>query len=425
MTLIDQRILIPAPAQAVWQIIADHRLLPQWRSDVQTTSILTTRSDSRGTRRRITPRSSRKDIIEEITVWYDGVGYEYHIVDGSPYKAFFSRIRLQATPDGTIVQWTMTFELGNLFKRILQGRGHRRRLEKLAVESLRNLRRYVASKGITIDAQHREKTRIKEAPDADARAEYGAKIIATKTPDPLIDEPPIRIEDTPSVPRVVPPSFLAEAMKDVAPPPLAPAQEQEPKEDTRPVKPITDEQAAAQSAVETPPPARVLPEPAIDPISDTKPKKPVFAPHTEAPDPSAKEDMPPPTDKRDTGQISIWEVFGLERPKDELTKIIDDLKTPAPDAAPITPAPVDANTIATPENITLQVEDLERHLKTPLDDWLAANEPPIPLSASGTMRTVARSSQQARGGLRRIQQQQRLKVRRPLQDEENKKPPQK
>lgn len=420
MTLIDQRILIPAPAQAVWQIIADHRLLPQWRSDVQTTSILTTRSDSRGTRRRITPRNSRKDIIEEITVWYDGVGYEYHIVDGSPYKSFFSRIRLQSTPDGTIVQWTMTFELGNLLKRFLQGRSHRRRLEKLAIESLRNLRRYVASKGITIDAQHREKTRIKEAPDADARAEYGAKIIATKTPDPVIDEPPIRIEDTPSVPRVVPPSFLAEAMKDVAPPPAV-----EPKEDTRPVQPITDKQVAAAEAVkETPLPAPIIPEPPIDPVSDTKPKQPVFAPRTEAPAAPAKEDLPPPTGKRDTGQISIWEVFGLDRPKDELAKIIDDLKPSAHDIDPITLIPADDDTSAPPQEVALQVERIEKQSKTPLDDWLAANEPPIPLSASGTMRTVARSSQQARGGLRRIQQQQRLKVRRPLQDEENKKPPQ-
>ncbi|MCB9435939.1 MAG: SRPBCC family protein [Anaerolineales bacterium] len=421
MTLIDQRILIPAPAQAVWQIIADHRLLPQWRSDVQTTSILTTRSDSRGTRRRITPRNSRKDIIEEITVWYDGVGYEYHIVDGSPYKSFFSRIRLQATPDGTIVQWTMTFELGNLLKRILQGRGHRRRLEKLAVESLRNLRRYVASKGITIDAQHREKTRIKEAPDADARAEYGAKIIATKTTDE-IDEPPIRIEDTPSVPRVVPPSFLAEAMKDVAPPPLA----EEPKEDTRPVQPITDEQlAAAQPPTETPPSTPVIPEPAVDPVSDTKPKAPVFAPRTETPAASSQDDdLPPPTDKRDTGQISIWEVFGLDRPKDELTKIIDDLKPPTPDGVDSAPKPTEAKASNSAREADHSMEPLAFQPKTLLDDWLAANEPPIPLSASGTMRTVARSSQQARGGLRRIQQQQRLKVRRPLQDEDNKKPPQ-
>ena len=29
----------------------------------------------------------------------------------------------------------------------------------------------------------------------------------------VIDEPPVRIDDTPSVPRVVPPSFLAEALE--------------------------------------------------------------------------------------------------------------------------------------------------------------------------------------------------------------------
>lgn len=410
MTLIDQRILIPAPAPAVWQILADHRLLAQWRSDVQTTSILTSRSDSRGTRRRITPRDSRKDMIEEITVWYEGVGYEYHIVDGSPFKSFFSRIRLQSTPDGTIVQWTITFEIGSLFKRFLKGRRYRRALEKTAVESLRNLRRYIASKGITIDAQHREKTRIKEAPDVDARLEYGAKIIATQATDPFIDEPPVRIEDTPSVPRVVPPSFLADAIKEVTP---LPAPLEEPKEDTRPTKPITPEQLAATPPTQAPKPSVTIIEPPISP-SDTKPKKPVEPP------PAGKasvtgEDIPAPTDKRDTGQISIWDIFGVERPKDDLTKIIDDLKTPSPTS----------NSVQAPPNTEPPQTGSTTATKTPLDDWLAANEPPIPASASGTMRTIARSSQQARGGLRRIQQQQRLKVRRPLQDEEeNKKPPQ-
>lgn len=418
MTLIDQRILIPAPAPAVWQILADHRLLAQWRSDVQTTSILTTRSDSRGTRRRITPRNSRKDMIEEITVWYEGVGYEYHIIDGSPFKSFFSRIRLQATPDGTIVQWTITFEVGSLFKRLLKGRRYRRSLEKTAIESLRNLRRYISSKGITIDAQHREKTRIKEAPDVDARLEYGAKIIATQATDPFIDEPPVRIEDTPSVPRVVPPSFLAEAIKEVTP---LPTPLEEPKEDTRPTKPITPEQLAAAPPIEASKPSVSIIEPPISP-SDTKPKKPVEPPpvgKTSVTD----EDIPAPTDKRDTGQISIWDVFGVERPKDDLTKIIDELKTPSPDVAPASASSTSDSVQAppTPESPT----DSATATKTPLDEWLEANEPPIPASASGTMRTIARTSQQARGGLRRIQQQQRLKVRRPLQDEEeNKKPPQ-
>ncbi len=405
MTLIDQRILIPAPVQTVWQVVADHRQLHLWRTDVSAVSMLSTAPNSPGARRRITPKGSQKDIIEEVTVWYEGLGYEYQLIEGSRFKSYVSRIRLQGTPDGTIVQWTVSYELGNFFKRLLRGRHYRKQITRLTTESLRNLLQYIKKMGVTLDQQYRDRTRIKEAPDVDARADYGTKRLAqaqeqAQATPVIIEEPPVRIDDTPSVPRVGPPSFLADAINDIAP------------DDTQPNKPIESQTPED----EAPSPAALADE---DTTQDTKPKQPAgldkaiqesqAPPAIDEADTSSTErpaDLPPPTTKRDTGQISIWEVFGMERPKDTLTSIIDELRT-------------DEETDAEPEAIKTITDktvkpDTPTQQETPtLDEWLAKDEPPLPAGSSSTLRTIARQPKKTPRATRRRHLQRRLRLRPP------------
>lgn len=390
MTLIDQRILIPAPAQIVWQVVSDHRQLHLWRTDVRSVSLLSTTPHSPGARRRISPQGSHKDIIEEVTIWYEGIGYEYRLIEGGAFRSYVSRIRLQSTPDGTIVQWTISYELGNIFKRLLRGRYYKRLLTRTTTESLRQLLRHIHSLGITLDQQYRDRTSIKEAPDVETRADYGTKRLAqqqtreqppatTEDSSPIIEEPPARIEDTPSVPRVGPPSFLADALTEIAP------------DDTQPNEPV---QPAPEPAAET----------SQDPMADTKPKRPAGldeaiaamnqpssaseqTEHEERdPTPTNRPaDLPPPTGKRDTGEMSIWDVFGVERPKDTLTSIIDELRTD---------------------------EETDQE-KPSLDDWLAANEPPVSSGSSSTVRTIARAPRRTPHSLQRRHLRQRLRIRPP------------
>lgn len=442
MTLIDQRILIPAPIQTVWQIIADHHQLPQWRSDVTTVSILSTKSDTVGTRRRITPTGSHKDIIEEITAWYAGVGYEYHLIQGSTFKNFISRVRLQSTPDGTIVQWTIAFDIGGPLKRILSGRRRRKRLENITATSLRQLRRHVEQLGITLDQNYRDRRSIQKAPDAQYRAEYGAKLSAQGEQAPPVaqskrdslaqtlaaEEPPVHIDDTPSVPKVPPPSFITEALTTpladepddgipVSEPPIS-------QEDTKPTSPvILDAEPQDATSIEA----------AVDKIPDditsqhvensvngkvaTKPKRPSGLDKKIAKDSTAKladedtdpsrrsirSDLPPPTAKRDTGEISIWDAFGVNRPKDELTATIDELLKTSDGEDPVN----HNNTVDDSVSSTSSSTNFS------LDEWLAMTEPPLPSSASESVRTLARPPRKATRGLRRIQKQSRHSVRRP------------
>lgn len=360
---------------AVWKVLADHLQLPRWRLDVQTVSLLTTEHDRPGTRRRITTKKGRPDVIEEIRIWYEGVGYEYQLVQGSDYREYVSRLRLQGTADGTIVQWTISYHLGSILKRFLQGRRRKKALETHTANSLRKLRQYIESTGVRLDQDYRDKNRIKQAPDANSRAEYGAKLVAQEqareaaktagdTGKFQIPEPPVRLEDTPSVPKVMPPSFLAEAMQtseikvpepekasgDTRPGPTLADERQPPTASSIGKQSLSDTDAVPPVKLDTEPPLQptdTRPRPAAT-ATDKSPQRPAEplntasnyennmpaapaakpAPTAEEPsDDNANVDLPPPTAMRDTGEISIWDVFGMKRPTEELSSIIDEMKS--------------------------------------------------------------------------------------------------
>ena len=54
MPLIDQRILIDAPPEVVWQVFSDQNQLAQWHAGVTSVSVLTTQQRGTGVRRRCT-----------------------------------------------------------------------------------------------------------------------------------------------------------------------------------------------------------------------------------------------------------------------------------------------------------------------------------------------------------------------------------
>ena len=109
MSLIDQRILVVAPVETVWTYVSDPALLPKWNRGCKQVSVLTTKPTGIGTRRRCVGENG-KAVVEETTVWFENIGYEYVVIDG-PYKDFKGRFRLQAVPEGTMVNWTVDYHL--------------------------------------------------------------------------------------------------------------------------------------------------------------------------------------------------------------------------------------------------------------------------------------------------------------------------
>jgi hypothetical protein len=241
-------------------------------------------------------------------------------------------------------------------------------------------------------------------------------------------EPPQTVEDT----KPNAPVDLAELTK------TKPAVPDEPVKEARPAPPAdilttridtqvtpTDAEIKTQIAHKTEPPVPMSPVPAKpgEPVTPTptpmtpvklasddgtptpgktseatKPKRPAEldqASTTEAAPPISAATSPT-DDKRNTDTLSIWEVFGVNRP------------------------PVDANATkeASPKEPTQpHVAEPTLSAKKPLtlDDWLALEEPPLPNSASGTVQTIVRLSQKPTNsmGLRKRQRQDLVHVRRP------------
>lgn len=466
MTLIDQRILVPAPIQVVWSVIANHSQLPRWRQDCKAVSLLSTRADGIGMRRRITPIKG-KDLIEETIAWYDGLGYEYRLIDGAnQFKSYTARLRLQPTPDGTIVQWTVSFETRGLLGKLFGNRRRRRKFEKTSAESLRQLRRYIEGMGIKIDHEYRQKVGVRSSPDANARQEYGAKLSAQHQPatssapitePPLttqssqptqpaqstssrlgIIEPPIKPDDTPSIRPVSPPSFIVDALMTPLPPtrksqetPSVATFSEKSDEDTRPnpavvidkapsviaalpTKTAGTEATSAQKLGSPPPSAPSKSDEQKSGLTTAKISKSPLRPITDEVerDLPPRPDLPPPTGKLDTGEISIWEVFGMNPPLVDAASTGEEVsKADASSQSQTLNPPPSALPEVLPESAMIVATTLH---SSSLDVWLAANEPPLPPSATGTLKTFARIPQRPTAGLRIRQRQRRLKVRRPM-----------
>lgn len=387
MTTIDQRILILAAPNIVWEKLSDLSNNVNWQADYQDMAFLS--ANHQGTHTRWRYRSTdRREYILEITAWYDGLGYEYTIVEGGQYRENRGRIRLQETPEGTVVQWTFSYELGGFLGGMRNALGLKRRLETLMVDSLKTLWQQVKDNA---PARYESKALIREALDYDERSRYkprhasqkdddDASVVAAEAATPIhIEEPPVAEDDTrprPAVsvtetvaaePEASPfarpvtegePDFLKFAAEDTEPRPLF-RETFESKADDSPVEtaadviePVRDARLTETDShalfrpvepVETPKvapepePEAVTPEPesVISPVveSPVEPAKPILTPEEAAP--SEPVVAPKPADNVDTSTASIWEIFGIPRPSetqetpavrsvDEAVKAVDE-----------------------------------------------------------------------------------------------------
>lgn len=418
-TVIDHAIAIPALQNQVWQQLRTIQNNPIWQVDSERVAFLTTHQNGRNTRWRNTMANGRECVIE-ITAWYEGLGYEYVIVDGVPYQSNRGRIRLQEVAEGTVVQWTFNYELNGVLSGLRNSLRIRRQIDADIVDSLRNLYSYMRSLSgeETIDPSS-VKSIMRDAPDVEARAQYvprhptaldeaTSKGSATpeavpsrpvgddlfKPPAPqqarfVIPEPPIAEEDTQPNPRIqtgaIPPvpdlPFQSEEDDVFAPPPRTgepkresmafhplPAQSDDfepfpfdfddgpsvdatfaaPQPSTHDLGPtpsqlqpepslydIAQQQLAAEAAQrareqDNPPPgddpvgeaARAAtepppPRPEVASAASQDPAVSPVSPAEPAPAPNTAE-MPPDTaiKKADTARISVFEVFGLQKPSE-------------------------------------------------------------------------------------------------------------
>jgi hypothetical protein len=427
MAIIDQRILIPARQDVVWAYLSDLKNNAEWQADCRGVSFLSTKHTGAGSRWRSTTPQGR-DVVLEITAWYNGLGYEYLYVDGGPFKENQGRLRLQEIPEGTVVQWTFSFEGGGLF-----GGGRlARQVDATMAASLKAL--YKQIKAFTKDQNEAmvAKSLMREAPDVEARAAYVprhpsamAESNTNEEPEgavllPVAAEPAVKAED----------AGLIQAVDVSAEPPVA-------VDDTRPREPVEavpegderfapkpapeaevvpEPEAAAEAQPEAEPVTQTTveptPEPAEAPAEPTPaaetPAEPVID-RTEAAARAAAEAavLPPP----DTVGISIWERFGVPRPADVAANP-GVSETPAEVPAQDTASEVSEPAAPEPSPEPREVAEVPVvTIEAPAAEGVVVEAPAPPVEHAAPV--AAPTAQSQRRGLRVTERRALVRLRRP------------
>lgn len=448
----------------VWDVLSDLAHSPAWQADWQQVSFLTTRREGRATRFRCRDARNR-EIVIEITAWYNGLGYEYTLIDGSPFKSNVGRVRLQEIPEGTIVQWTFQCE---------GGRGVHRQIDKSIENSLKGLYRQVTT--TAKDGGTGSKSAMRDGLSQEDRLHYQPRHVSTPPhisttpttstpanafdfdfPEPPIQagdaqmfvppaappssrfdlafEPPVADDDTrprpaavdapfmPPAPSAVPmpanyagePDFLAELEAQLAPPPaieqlLPPSFNFEPE--------LIEAEAQADDLLPTAgslSSAATLTETGMDTpivgaapilIAETEPALPVAEPG------------------EDTAK-SIWEIFGVQRPSDAPAEQTAPPAQAAHSFADDSPAlPITAPLVIEPLIVPGDTEPLlelfaptDSSPKPPpgLSEALAASHPLMVHNSTvpSTLPGLSTLTEPRRGGLRGRLRSRLVNIRRP------------
>lgn len=283
MNELDQTILITAAPEAVWAFLSDLNQNPAWQSDCQSVVFLSKQRSGKGTRWRYRNLAGKESELE-ITAWYDGLGYEYRFLDGSAH----GRLRLQEIAEGTTVQWTFNYEprgrLGGMRNALGLKRGYRKYMDESLLSLQTTVKRTVGD-----DPEYVARSLMRDAISYDARLNYRPRH-PTQLRETDLQQPALPIEEPPVL-----------------------------EEDTRPnpgFAAVSTESPLARQPVESEPvPAEEMPSP------DT--------PQPRTPLPGQLE-------------LSIWDVFGVERPQATEAEAppVDQEPEPAPPPLPPAPAPV-------------------------------------------------------------------------------------
>jgi Polyketide cyclase / dehydrase and lipid transport len=320
MTILDHRILIPKSPEKVWEVLSDLRGNPSWQVDCSDVSLLTTRRTGIGVRWRYSTTSGR-EYVAETTAWYDGLGYEYTFVDGTPFRESKGRIRLQEIAEGTVVQWTLSYEMRGPLAGVRNRVSVKRQIESVMIDSLKTLWK-VIQKAIPEDSPREIKSLMRDAPDYESRTQYRPRHLSTKSDtvpermeqfsERLIVEPIISEDDTrPRIPNATTiseiqpdsPAVVSQIVTDI--PEVFTPSRSESLVGLKPsdlpiakIEEVVDKDASTQSTSRTTQEYEQVHLPIeIDSSSQPQPL-------------NSSED----TSKFDTAEISVFDIFGLPRP---------------------------------------------------------------------------------------------------------------
>ena len=106
---IERTIRIDAPAQATWDVIADHKRMSRWLGlgSVHRTVDGAPLPDGRGSERLLALLGV--SVTEQVVTYQPPATYGYRVIKGSPFASHHGEIALRACRDHTELTWTIRF----------------------------------------------------------------------------------------------------------------------------------------------------------------------------------------------------------------------------------------------------------------------------------------------------------------------------
>ncbi len=308
MNVIDLEILIPASPEFIWRFMGDLAALPQWQENVSSVSFLSTQREGRGTRWRASA-DNNSDTVVEISAWYDTLGYEYSVKDGTSFGENQGRIRLHEVTDGTLIRWTFQYELKGVFGGLRNAMRIKRGTTNQIQASLRNLHQLILQESGGIST-HEAKASVQEAPDVSERSAYKPRHPSVFH-DPALEELAASETDTDRQPafyefetEVEPLPAVVDTDTKPNPVVLSPGfgLEMEPEPEVAPddTKPVELEALFPEASLPPPQPAAPPPAEERELVEVALPERPSLQPR----------------ENRDTAELSVFEIFGLQRPSE-------------------------------------------------------------------------------------------------------------
>ncbi len=194
MTTIDHRILIPAAPDVVWDYISDITQNPEWQVDCLDVIFLTSRREGPGDALALSAPDGGEYVDRGDRLVQRAWATNIISSMACPYRENKGRIRLQEIPEGTIVQWTFTYELGGVFGGMRNALGISRQVDHTIADSLKTLWQQIKQSGAAA-RPHEAKSLMRDAPDVDARSAYQPRHPLPPAPDEDSRNPAARQSD--------------------------------------------------------------------------------------------------------------------------------------------------------------------------------------------------------------------------------------
>ncbi|MCS6834755.1 MAG: SRPBCC family protein [Anaerolineae bacterium] len=370
-TVIDHAIQMPATPSFIWQRIGNLENNVDWQINCKAIAYLTGTRRGVGTRWRSSALDGR-DTVLEITAWYENMGYEYKVIDGGPFTHGRGRLRLQEIAEGTIVQWTFTYEASGLMGSLRNSLSLRRQIDSLIVESLRKLYRLVKEQGGKIDMES-VRSLMRDAPAYEQRQGYKPRYPSALDADNKVKSV---IDRSPSSAHHLPVHEVED--DDTRPNPIVHASESVSRE-------------IASDTTENFSELLIGTEPsflsAVPAISSSGPErredleKPSYSPLS-ASSPQSKPHLPPSSDSKPSGnqppriespiavaletrEVSVFDLFGVPRPSktQEMRAVSAEVRAVSPPES--TQAPIAQSSHAPRSGYRLRARRQFPRLRTP------------------------------------------------------------